>query len=89
MKLFTMHQIKHVKLLLPQKVICIPCVLPFEVFFPILPSAVYSSILPSNVIVSEILRTVICFTFFLNSCILPSEVLLPILPFRVINFRIL
>ena len=84
-----LHQIKHFKLLLPQKVICIPCILPFEAFVPILPLAVSPSILPSSVIVSELLWMVICFPFFLNPCILLSKALLSILPFRVINFRIL
>ena len=42
MKLFTVHEIEHVKLLLLQKVICvclfpIPCILLSEVFVPILP----------------------------------------------------
>ena len=78
MKLFTVHQIEHVKLLFPQKVTCvclfsISCILLSEVFVPILPLEVSPSIVPSVVIVP---------------CMLPSEVLLPFLPFRIINFRI-
>ena len=74
MQLFTMHQIDHVKLLLPWKVICvylfsIPCILLSEIFVLILPLQVSPSILPLAVIVPYIL---------------PSEVLLPILPFRII-----